>query len=95
MTIEERAREIAEFSGKCNFADPANCPQCIHQITEALRTVRDEALEEAARIADVRADYTVPGWSVWDNAAGKAKGEGIAKAIRSLKTEVSRERETG
>lgn len=84
MTLEERAREIAEFSGKCNFADPANCPQCIHQITEALRTVRDEALEEAAKVAD---DLLIGEPGPLHSYA--------AAAIRSLKSELSRERETG
>lgn len=96
MTLEERAWSIINelrdgwCDAPCNYSGGCGCSDAIAQ---ALRTVRNDALEEAAKVAGERSAI-LPNQN--DFTRGYANGRGgAASAIRSLKTEVSMERETG
>lgn len=59
MTPEAKAREILDAVGD-HYQNRALSCTCIDKIATALRECRDEALEEAANIADKCMDYDIP-----------------------------------
>ncbi len=95
MTLEERAQEIVGKYIDQHVSNGICEPLATHVLSDlienALRTVRDEALEEAAKTADARRNnVNVPVAMAADDTA-----KIIGEDIRSLKSEVSREREMG
>ena len=85
-TMEERAGWLCVHHAHTGRFDP-QCGSCC-QIADALRVVRAEALEEAAKVADdITDEYDLPDGV---SAAGVRKAKRIASSIRALAS-----RETG
>lgn len=106
MTLEERARGIVGKYIDQHVSNGICEPLATHVLSDlienALRTVRDEALEEAkAAFREMRLAYhhqRVASGEIPAAQAAMFADDDAAQfeyAIRSLKTEVSRERETG